>query len=114
MYPYRGSLPRRCLQRALPGGRRGIAVDNATRGVNGRAGGVVEFVQRPAPRPGCPGGLYPTQPGHEPRKIDGRLLFIPDELVRIRLAIDPLVDRPRELLPVRGVAHGHRFRNPQR
>ena len=114
MYPYWGSLPRRCLQRALPGGRRGIAVDNAPRGVNGRAGGVVELAQRPAPRPGRRGGLYRAQLGHELRKIDGRLPFVPDEFVRIRLAIDPLVDRPRELLPVRGVAHGHRFRNPQR
>ena len=41
-------------------------------------------------------GIYSAQLGNELRKISGRLTFIVDELIRIRLAVDPPVDCPRE------------------
>ena len=42
-----------------------------------------------------------AQLGHEPREVAGRLTLVVDERVRVRLAVDPAVDRPGERVRAR-------------
>jgi hypothetical protein len=114
VYPHRRSFPGRRFERPLPGGGRRVAVYDAPRRLDRRARDGVEFAERPAPAAGCPCGIYLAQLGHEPREIPGRLLLVVDEIVRIRSAVDPPVDRPGEGVRARGMALSDRLRHPQR
>jgi hypothetical protein len=60
------------------------------------------------------GGVDRTQLEDEVREIGRRLAFIVDELIGVRLALDPSVDRPREGIPGRRFAHRERLGHLQR
>src|ERR671912_274619 len=105
VYPHRRSSPRRCLECALPGGGGRIAVYDVPRRLDRRARIGVELAEWLASAARCPDGICSAQLDYELREIPGRLAFIVDEIIRIRLTLDPLVDRPGEGVRARGVAH---------
>lgn len=95
VYPHRISLPRRCLELAVPGCGGRIAVDDAPRRLDRHPRDGVELAEWPAPGARCSDdGIRLSQLDHEPRKLPGCAALIVDELPRIRLALDPAVDRP--------------------
>ena len=92
-----------------------MGVDDIPRRLDRRARDRVEFAKRPAAAARRPGSrIDPAQLGHELRKIPGRLVLIIDELIRIRPAVDPPVDRPGEGVPALRVTAGDWLGDPQR
>jgi hypothetical protein len=87
---------------------------SAPRRLDRRARDGVELSQWLAPAVRCPDdGIYSAQLDHEVRKFPGRLAFIVNELIGIRLAVDPSVDRPREGVRARRVALPNRLGDSQ-
>ena len=79
-----------------PGGDGRIAVDDIPRRLDRRARVAVELAEWRTPAARYPGGIDTGQLGHELAKVLGCLAFVVNEVVRVRLALDPSVDRPRE------------------
>ena len=114
VYPHRRPIPGGGGQRVLPRRKGRAAVDDLGRRLDGRARPVVKFAQRPAPGLRRSGDGDLTQFADEPSQVLGRLAFICDELLGVRLDVDPAVDGPGEGVPVRRIALRHRLGDPQR
>ena len=70
--------------------------------------------QRPAPGARRARGIGPAQSGHEPGQVTGGLALVRDQLIGVRLAVDPPVDRPGPGIPLSRAAPGHRLGDAQR
>ena len=89
--------PTRRPQRVVPGGA--AASPSMTPPADPIAARVigVELAQRPAPAGRrADGHIDVTELGHEPREVGGCRCLVGHELVRVRLPVDPAVDRPGE------------------
>ena len=74
----------------------------------------VELAQRLAPGARCADdGIYPAKLDHELRQILGRLVVIVNELIGVRLAVDPSINRPREGVRARRVSLAQRLGDVQ-
>ena len=112
--PHRRPRPRRCPEGTLPRRDGRVAIDDAPRRLDHLARDGVELAEGPAPTTRRPDGIDPAQVDHEPGEILGRPPLVVHQPVRIRLAVDPPVDRPGERVRAPRTPPPNRLGNPQR
>ena len=116
VYPDRRAFPRRCCRVHAPRRRwphRRLGRPATTRSPRALTASSSRSGLRP-PR-GARGGIYPTQlERRTAARSRAAWSFIVDEFLRIRLAVDPPVDRPGEGVGARRIALPNRLGNPQR